>query len=214
MKRFYKQILLLIFFMSSVIAGNAIDLKDIIGAVASKADSTDVSSIENIVGSVLGNQNVELKDIVGTWNYDGPAVSFKSDNLLKKAGGAAAATAVESKILPVYQRSGLTSLKLTVTNDSTFTMTVKKIKSEGKISKSEDGHYIFHFKALGKVNIGSMNAYITKTSTDHITLTFDASKLITIVEKIAKYSNNATIKTASALLNSYDGVTIGFKLKK
>ncbi len=200
--------------MSSVIAGNAIDLKDIIGAVASKADSTDVSSIENIVGSVLGNQNVELKDIVGTWNYDGPAVSFKSDNLLKKAGGAAAATAVESKILPVYQRSGLTSLKLTVTNDSTFTMTVKKIKSEGKISKSEDGHYIFHFKALGKVNIGSMNAYITKTSTDHITLTFDASKLITIVEKIAKYSNNATIKTASALLNSYDGVTIGFKLKK
>ena len=200
--------------MSSVIAGNAIDLKDIIGAVASKADSTDVSSIENIVGSVLGNQNVELKDIVGTWNYDGPAVSFKSDNLLKKAGGAAAATAVESKILPVYQRSGLTSLKLTVTNDSTFTMTVKKIKSEGKISKSEDGHYIFHFKALGKVNIGSMNAYITKTSTNHITLTFDASKLITIVEKIAKYSNNTTIKTASALLNSYDGVTIGFKLKK
>ena len=167
-----------------------------------------------MISAVIGSQKVELKDLVGTWNYSAPAVSFKSDNLLQQAGGAAAASSIEQKILPFYTRSGITRLKVQFAEDSTFTMTVKKITAKGTISTDESGNYVFSFQALGKVNVGTMTAYISKSYTNELSLTFDATKLMTLVEKVANYSNNTTLKTASTLLNSYDGITVGFKLKK
>ena len=93
-------------------------------------------------------------------------------------------------------------------------MKVKRINAKGTISIDEAGNYVFHFQALGKVNVGTMTAYINKSYTNELSLTFDASKLMTLIEKVANYSNNTTLKTASTLLNSYDGITVGFKLKK
>ena len=211
MKRNIKLIIIVFLTTCSTFAAKAYDIKEALGGLFPGSSS---SSIENVIGSVLGTDKVELKDMVGTWNYSAPAVSFKSQDLLKKAGGAAAATAIENKIAPIYKKAGITSLKLTIGNDSTFTMNVKKVNAKGTISKGTDGNYIFHFQALGKVNTGSMTAYISKSATGAMDVTFDATKLINIIETVAKYSNNATIKTASTLLQSYDGVTIGFKLKK
>ena len=210
MKRNIKLIIIVFLTTCSTFAAKAYDIKEALGGLFPGSSS---SSIENVIGSVLGTDKVELKDMVGTWNYSAPAVSFKSQDLLKKAGGAAA-TAIENKIAPIYKKAGITSLKLTIGNDSTFTMNVKKVNAKGTISKGTDGNYIFHFQALGKVNTGSMTAYISKSATGAMDVTFDATKLIKIIETVAKYSNNATIKTASTLLQSYDGVTIGFKLKK
>ena len=93
-------------------------------------------------------------------------------------------------------------------------MTVKKVTAKGTISTDKSGNYVFTFQALGKVNVGTMTAYISKSYTNELSLTFDATKLMTLVEKVANYSNNTTLKTASTLLNSYDGITVGFKLKK
>ena len=48
--------------------------------------------------------------MTGTWNYKGSAVEFESENLLMKAGGAAAATMAENKLdeqlskVDVYKR--------------------------------------------------------------------------------------------------------------
>ncbi|MDE7472563.1 MAG: DUF4923 family protein, partial [Muribaculaceae bacterium] len=71
----------------------------------------------------------------------------------------------------------------------------------------------FQFKALGKVNIGHATSVITKTG-NNITVTFDASKLITLVSKIAAISGNSTVKSVSSLLESYDGLNAGFELSK
>ncbi|MGN1172167.1 MAG: lipocalin-like domain-containing protein [Muribaculaceae bacterium] len=212
MKRNINSILIVLAIFFGCNNSYAFDIQGVLGKVLNN-DSTSTSAISGVIGSVLGTDKVELKDLVGTWKYEAPAVSFKSDNLLQKAGGAAAASAIEAKILPIYQRSGITNLKLEVTNDSTFTFTVKRITSKGKITKDENGDFVFIYQALGK-DVATMTAYITKSSSNQIAMTFDASKLITLVETIAKYSNNTTLKTASTLLNSYDGVTVGFKLKK
>lgn len=194
---------------------NAFDIKDALGKVLSAdSTSTTASNIGNVISAVIGPQKVELKDLVGTWKYSAPAVSFKSDNFLQQAGGAAAASSIEQKILPFYTRSGITGLKVQFMEDSTFTMKVKRINAKGTISIDEAGNYVFHFQALGKVNVGTMTAYINKSYTNELSLTFDASKLMTLIEKVANYSNNTTLKTASTLLNSYDGITVGFKLKK
>lgn len=214
MKRIFYSLFIAIVFCNSFTC-NAFDIKDALGKVLSAdSTSTTASNIGNVISAVIGPQKVELKDLVGTWKYSAPAVSFKSDNFLQQAGGAAAASSIEQKILPFYTRSGIAGLKVQFMEDSTFTMKVKRINAKGTISIDEAGNYVFHFQALGKVNVGTMTAYINKSYTNELSLTFDASKLMTLIEKVANYSNNTTLKTASTLLNSYDGITVGFKLKK
>ncbi len=109
------------------------------------------SAIGSILGNVLGKSDVTPADLEGTWNYTAPAVTFKSENLLKKAGGAAASATIENKIKPYYQRAGLENLVLTVANDSTFTMKLKRGSLSGSIAQgTEKGILVFKFKAAGR----------------------------------------------------------------
>ena len=45
--------------------------------------------------------------MTGTWTYSGSAVEFESDNLLMKAGGAAAATMAENKLNEQLSKVGI-----------------------------------------------------------------------------------------------------------
>lgn len=171
-----------------------------------------LSGLANKLG--VGSSSLTIEKMAGTWKYSGPAVSFKSDNLLLKAGGAAAATQVESKLEPYYRTAGLTSLVMTVAEDSTFTFKAKMANLTGTISKNEEtGNFVFRFKALKKINVGSMEAYVSLNG-DKMELTFDVSKLMTLIEKAGKLTGNSTIKGVSTILNKYDGMTAGFELQR
>lgn len=186
------------------------NLKDLLNGLGSGSDS----GLGTILNNVLGKSDVTVADLQGTWTYVEPAVAFKSDNLLKKAGGAAAATTIVNKIKPYYQRVGLNKMVLTVNADSTFIMKSGMATLRGDITKDKDGNFTFNFKALGKVKVGKMTAIISKTATGNISLTFDASKLIVLVERIASISNVSSLKSVSSILSSYDGLNLGFILKK
>ena len=85
---------------------------------------------------------------------------------------------------------------------------------KGSITKDQDGDIVFQFKALGKVNVGSMKTYVTMSGSSDMSLTFDVSKLISIIKAVGSISGNSSIKSISTLLESYDGICAGFKLKK
>lgn len=186
------------------------DLKDLLGKLGGDSDAVD--GITSIIGDIAGG-DVKLKDLTGDWEYVAPAVSFRSDNLLKKAGGAAAAAKIEKEIEPYYQKAGFTSLKMKFNADSTFVMKVKRAELKGSVTKNKDGQYSFEFRALGKIKLGSMTAYMSQSG-KNVKLTFDVSKLISLVEKISAISGNTSIKGLSTLLSSYDGLNAGFELKK
>lgn len=205
------------------ISVDAQSLKDILNGVKNAGNSTEQSSTSSSedklgglisgISNILGKSNIEIADLAGTWNYKKPAVAFKSDNLLKKAGGTAAAEVIESKLAPYYQKAGMSNFKLIFNSDSTFTMKFNAASLSGTISKGNDGEFIFNFKAIKKINVGKLNSVITKTG-NSINVTFDASKLITLVSKVASITGNSTIKSASSLLSSYDGLNAGFELSK
>lgn len=171
--------------------------------------------LSGVAGALgLGNSKASVQQLAGTWNYVKPAVAFKSDNFLLKAGGAAAATTVEKKIEPYYQKIGLTSLQLVINTDSTFTFTAKKAKLSGTIKcDAASGNYEFSFKAFNKIPVGSMTAYIQLTGSK-MELTFDVSKLMKIMESVGSISGSSALKGASGLLNKYDGMTAGFELNR
>lgn len=200
--------------MASTFNGNAFDLKTALKNGASQ--STGSSGLSTLIGGItnlLGVTDVSIADLEGTWNYAKPAVAFQSDNFLQKAGGAAAAAVVEEKLVPYYQKTGITSMKLTVAADSTFEMKLKRVTLKGVLEKNDEGNFVFNFQALGKVKIGQLTSVITKTG-NSIDVTFDASKLIVLVSKVATLTGNGTLGTVSSLLNSYDGMNAGFQLTK
>lgn len=185
------------------------EIKDILGKLG---DSGSIDDVKNVVSDLIGG-DIEYSDLVGDWTYVAPAVTFKSDNFVKKAGGAAAATKIEKEIEPYYQKAGLTNMNITFSADSTFVMALKKISLKGTVTTPQKGQYVFNFKAFGKIKTGSMTAYVAKSG-KNVKLTFDVSKLISLVEKISTISGNSTIKGLSTLLSSYDGLNAGFELKK
>lgn len=196
---------------------HAFDLKDLLKGSSQTSSSTDSSStastIGNLLGHLLSNDNIETNQLVGTWNYSAPAVSFQSENFLQKAGGAAAATSIEEKLAPYYKIAGIEAMSLTIEADSTFTMKLKRGTLTGDITKSDDGNFIFNFKVAKKVKIGKMTTYITLAG-NAMNIMFDVSKLATLLSKVGSISGNSTVKGVSSLLNSYDGICAGFKVTK
>lgn len=194
------------------------------GVANSGSNSTDTTATSGNglggllkgVGDALGltSHDVDVADIVGTWNYSAPAVVFQSENLLLKAGGSAASATVEKKLENYYKMAGFTSLQLTIDADSTFTFKVKAMTLSGTLSRdAQTGNFIFQFQALKKINLGHMESYISvKGST--MSLTFDVSKLMTLIEKAGTLTGNSTLNGVSALLKQYDGMTAGWKLTK
>jgi hypothetical protein len=210
MKKLFSIILILAVTFPSIMA---FDLKSILGKSSSSSTSSAVSAISNIISTFTSNTNIDLDDLTGSWKYSSPAVTFKSDNALQSIGGATAASALEKKLSSYYSKAGMTNLVLTVDSDHAFTMKMKLATLKGTITKDSDGTLTFNFSALGSYSLGKVTAYASKSG-NTLTLTFDASKVISIAEKIAAVSGNSTFKTLSSLLSSYDGLYAGYKLSK
>lgn len=188
-------------------AANAQGLGDLLKGLGG-SDST----LGNLVEGIFTKTDISLADIVGDYTSQGPAVAFKSDNLLEQAGGLAGAAALESKLKPYYEQYGLTGMTLSVDSTANFTMTVKKVKLTGDIARNDaDGTFTFNIKAMGK-KIGQFTAYVQKSGSD-IDLMFDASKLKQLISTVGSLTGGKMTQTLSSVLDSYDGACIGFDMK-
>lgn len=182
------------------------DLSSILGSATS-------GTLGNIIEGIFSTSDLTVEDIAGEWTASGSAVSFKSDDLLKKAGGIAAASVVETKLDEYYKKYGLNNLVFTVENDGSFSLTVKKVTLNGTISVKETGVFTLTFTALGTIGLGSMDAYIEKSG-NTLNLMFDADKIKKIMSLAATLSGSSLASTAESLLNEYDGICMGFKMTK
>ena len=113
----FKLILVALVAVSSL-GASAFDWKQLGSALSS-------GSLGSVINNVISSDSITVADVTGEWTYSGPAVSFQSDDLLKKAGGAAVATTIENKLAPYYQRAGIDSMKLTFDGKGNVTMLLK-----------------------------------------------------------------------------------------
>ena len=196
---------------------SAIDLSNILGKIGGSSNSGSSNTLTDLVSGVvdglLSNDNLTIEQMAGTWTSTGSAVAFQSDNLLKKAGGGAAASSIESKLNTYYQKLGLIGSTLTITSDGKFTLKAGKISLNGTITKREDGNFDFTFTPFGSMKLGTLKAYVEKPATGGLKVMFDASKLLSLVSTLSGVLNNSTLNSISSLLNSYDGLCLGFAFK-
>lgn len=213
MKKIFISLAICVSALSSFNA-HAFDLKDLVGKAAEKVGSNG-SGITDALGSLISSDKLTVADIVGNYTYSKPAVAFKSDNLLKKAGGTVVSSQIESKLAPYYKTVGIDKMTFVINNDNTFTMKVRGIPFSGTIEQCTDGsqaNFTLKFKAVKKISVGSMNAYVVKSANKQVSITFDVSKLVSLLQKVGGLTGNSSIKTLTSLLSSYDGICAGFAL--
>ena len=184
------------------------------GQQGGQTDNGLGGTLGNLLEGVFSSSNITVADMEGEWTASGPAVCFQSENFLKQAGGKAAAAAIETKLAPYYEQYGLNNAQLTVNEDGTFTLVTGKIKLNGNITASEGaqkGVFMFNFTILGR-QLMSLTTYVQKTSRS-MDVMFDATKLKALMSAIAQFSGMKLAKAVSSILDSYDGLCVGFNFE-
>ena len=193
---------------ASTLVSNAQGLGDILKGIGSGSTGDILSGV---IEGVFTKSNLTLQDLVGEYTSEGPAVTFKSENLLQKAGGIAGAATIESKLKPYYEKYGLTGMTLTVDQDANYSMKIKGITLKGDITKNDsDGTFDFNFNVAG-IKLGKFTAYVEKSGST-LKLMFDATKLKSFISTVTKITGNSMASTVGSILDSYDGACIGFKM--
>lgn len=171
-------------------------------------DLFNKENIEKVVNTVTGKSTASME---GTWVYTGAAIEFESDNLLQKAGGAVAATAAEKKLNEQLAKVGIKEgqLSFTFNADSTFNakLGARSLKGTYSYNASTQMANLKFVKFIG------LNAKVNCTSSN-MDLLFNSDKLLKLITLLSSKSGNSTLKTISSLAGSYDGMMLGFSLKK
>lgn len=193
-----KLIFLQLLIAASFTTANAQSLKDLLSK----------DNIENVVSTITGKSTSSM---VGTWIYNGSAIEFESDNLLEKAGGAVAATAAEKKLDEQLSKIGITSetLSFTFSEDSTFTATLgtKKLSGTYSYNASTEKTKLKFAKLIG------INTTINCTSSS-MDMLFKSDILLNLLTLLGENSGSSSLQTISSLADNYDGMMMGFALKK
>ena len=180
--------------------------------VSANAGAQDLKSIlSGVAKAVVGNKATTASSIIGTWTYSGPECQFESENLLAKAGGEMAAKEVEEKMIAVYNKVGMNNIRYTFNEDGTYSYQMKK--------RTVTGSYVFDDAAktitmTGKLGLKTV-AYVTVTGND-MSMVFKADKLMSILKTITGAASkvNSTAATINSVAEAYDGLMLGFELKK
>lgn len=171
--------------------------------------ATQAQVVKKVVKSTVNHFTPQ--DFTGTWRYEGVDVKFKTDNLLKKAGGNVAATKMEKDLNQQLKglgfEPGITTF--TFNEDGTFTNVTNGRKVKGKYtynSKKDEMtlKYLNHIPIKAKVS----------GSGSKMSLLFEASGFLSLVTFVGGHSGVSVIKGVTSILNSYDGMMVGMELKK
>lgn len=194
-------------------------LSDLLGRVSGSIDPGNV--VKDVIDGVFTKENLTIEDIAGTWQSTGSAVDFRSEDLLKKAGGSAMTSTIETKLNPYYKKYGFDKSVITIDNEGELTLQVGKYTLSGSIRVNDDkryaGNFIVKFKALGVMSLGEYDTYIAlvnnplSSSGKELKIMFDAQKLVAMMKCVAALSKSSLAKSAVSLVDSYDGICVGFR---
>ena len=171
---------------------------------------TNGTGVVNAISSVIGLDKVKTQNLIGTWQYSKPGCAFTSENLLAKAGGEVVAVQIEEKLLPYYQQVGLSASNtfITFNEDGTFSSKIAGTPFSGKYTFDEQTQKI-SLKGL----LLSINCY-AKKEVNGISILFEAKKLLTVLQTMSAMSGSKDLQTIGDLSKKYDGVRIGFDMKR
>ncbi len=195
----------------------------IISFVAVSSYAQEQSSWADLLGKLgqevskhILSDSLSQKDLIGTWTFEGTAVRLETDDILKKAAGEIAAAKAEEKLDEYCRKYGLTAKAgaFTFKEDGTFESTTGKTTQKGTYTLKGDKLTLKYGNGKHIKNIGSLTATVKRESSGEISLLWDASRMIDVFTSLTAKTSNATLQSISTLLQGYDGLKVGIRLKK
>lgn len=174
------------------------------------SSNSTLGALGNILSSVIGLDKITQESLIGTWKYNGPGCAFTSENMLAKAGGEIAASKIEEKLSAQYSKLGLSESNTYIQfkEDGTFAASIKGKAWNGSYTFDETQRQI-QLKGL----LLNMTGYVKK-ETSGISVLFESKKLLSLVQTLSSLSGSSQLSTIGEISKNYDGVRIGFDLKK
>ena len=165
-----------------------------------------------LLNQLLAGGSVSQQNLVGTWSYTGPSTVFESENFLAQAGGAIAATQVESKLDEQLTKLGFKkgSTTFTFKADNTFSATLGGKRIEGTYQYDPQTKAI-RLSAVG----GLLNFNATVVSqAGGIALLFEADKLLSLLNTTTSIlgKSSSQLGLVSNLLGNFNGLRLGLKM--
>ncbi|WP_303181880.1 DUF4923 family protein [uncultured Butyricimonas sp.] len=187
-------------------SGNAQSWKDILNS----------SAVKDVVNTLTGNV-IKFSDLQGNWNYVEPACKMTSDDKLKEVGGTLMSSALEKKITTVYTKAGIVPGKFSYTfnSDSTFTNVIGKKTLKGTYSLDEKNKVLVLSYKLGNAFTVKRTEVQLAKSGEQISMLFNVDglmKFVKVLSSMMKKSDSSS--SLSSLLEGYDGMLLGFEMKK
>ena len=182
-------------------------------AVSVQTDAQNLKDIlKGVAKTVVGDKATTETSLIGTWDYVGPDCQLKGDDILKNIGGEAAGEEVEKKMEAIYAKAGLNTIQYTFNEDKTCSYTIK--------GKKVNGTYEFDAEAktvtikAGKLGVKTTAHIVTLGS--NMSFLYDADKILSVVKTITGVASklNSSAATISKLTEQFNGMMIGFELKK
>ena len=173
-----------------------------------------IKKIVKIIGSVLGQfyDTTTKKSLVGDWTYAEPAIQFETQSFLDKAGGVVASQTVADNISPYFNILGFKqgNLSISLREDNTCTYTLGGKTYQGTYDYDDENK-----KITLKTPLFPLPAAYISVAEDQMALTFDSSKILTLIQALGLVSKDQTpVSAVSTLASSYDGMKTGFTFVK
>lgn len=205
MKKFYL-IITIVLLVSGAGGARAQSLKDLLNK----------DNIEDIVNTITDQLDIVPENIAGKWEYSSVSVKFTGDNALMNAASEVAVRKVEERLTGYLQAIGLNegSFGYDFNTDGTFSTSFLKMELPGKYTFfSEEDSIELSYGSTGKLKGLKMKA-ATKVNATSLELLFNADRLMDFLGKIASSSGDSELGALSYLVGQYDGMKIGFELKR
>lgn len=179
-------------------------------------DILNSAAVKDAVTSVTGGKKLTVENLAGTWTYTNPTVQLEGDNALKNVAASVASSEMEKKLKEYCAKVGIVegAFNYTFNRDSTFTCALKGRTLKGTYSFNVDEKTIeLHYGKAGNFKMTTMTAHVVLTN-DQLSLLFNADKLLDFLTKLSAISKNTTLQAINKLASQYDGMLMGFELKK
>ena len=171
-------------------------------------DILNSAAVKDAVTTVTGGKKLTVEKLAGTWTYVNPAIQLE--------GASVASSEMEKKLKDYCAKIGIIegAFNYTFNTDSTFTSVLKGCTLKGTYSfNADDKTMELHYGKIGKSKLTTMTAYVVVTN-DQLSLLFNADKLLDFLTKLSAVSKNTTLQALKKLASQYDGMMMGFELKK
>ena len=216
-----KTLVIALMLAGSATANAQIDLGSILGSLTGKSSSKEnTSSTTNLLSGLTNifssEKQASKNNLVGTWEYSEPAIVFESDNLLAKAGASIASSKIEDKLQEQLSKFGFESgaFSITFNEDGTFSTSFNRTSFPGQYTFSQQEKTLELDYGRNEKLKGIALKTNVSVGTSSMQLLFNADKLLEFISKVTSSAGDSKLGALTSLLDQYDGMQIGFELKR